>query len=1013
MNEVLLELYNKLLAPSNEIQKATLEEIDEYQNEPNFLSETLKIVADDEIDLKVRLTAISTFNTIADRRWKVGEDEDKSEINDEDKEIIRQAIVPLIFSLEPQLRTQLEESLTIIALNDYPKDFPDLFTQIKTHLEQEGESLEMVNAILGCLNRFFKEFPLFDQSNDLLDTIDKVCDDFGEFYLNYFVKYSQTCVNEAESIIGTNNEPQYFGNVENKDFLKCLQYLYDFFCYLNSHNFTKFFKDNMETFVEVFQAILDVEDPDMDEFEIIPSLVSNLKISSLRALTLMVKHGDVLDESQIFNILSTSWELFSNIPMVSRFDPLRFIVVDFLVSIINKKMADVFFQNDVFSNLFQSIIMPLLYPTDNEIDDFGHSPLQQIDADVHMVGSTKKAKVFGLIRSLLREGGDENLSSFEEAIAFMAEQITEDEENKDKHLIALTTLYMACSAKSLTDSTGCLVVHSNFDVSQFFNAYIDPILNNTEKSMGKKIDSSTSMVYCSLLQFVLMFRVHFEEDILLKLPTILVELLKTNDDMILSYVSLTLTEILNSRDNTLLIGYTQLINSDYDLIGHIFKQLCPKILHITKEQFPNHYLLNILSKLSSILMPELMVQLIEEKVVMSFLKEAFIQIYDKPIASTYILHYFELLIGCLNCLNFNSLGDLQLYSKIGDSLEAGEVNCENAKKKLIDMIETDLFEYFGNILQDLERELLVPYIFQVICAILKGYQIPVAGLPENYVEFMKIIINSEEYWKDKNMVVSLVTSLATFIELLSENIEEEYPDLLKAVEERFKQLMSKKSTDHIAVLLFYLIIQNLTLESLSSIIVAIFSKCLTRLKKSETHKVSVGITHIFSMFIFKFGVENFIQVFENINSGLAINFISKKFPSLLECWTSHSPCLNVVVISTIQLLNYLKENSLVDEDVWYKIFENLILLVVGNVTFHSDKKKKYNLKLSHHGIVKVSRTTIEPDFYKDFEDIIEIGQFEKEQLLLHFANLWDVDGDRLSQDSTDALVRLNQRLTNE
>ena len=141
------------LNPDRDVRRQAEAALDGVKFAPGFMIELLKIVTADEASMGVRQAASIYFKNLVRREWdnggtRIAKKTTKSELPDEDKEVVRENLAEALMVAPPLIRSQLAEGVRYIAYTDFPEQWPGLFPTLMGNL-QSGDQTRMYGALIA------------------------------------------------------------------------------------------------------------------------------------------------------------------------------------------------------------------------------------------------------------------------------------------------------------------------------------------------------------------------------------------------------------------------------------------------------------------------------------------------------------------------------------------------------------------------------------------------------------------------------------------------------------------------------------------------------------------------------------------------------------------------------------------------------------------------------------------------------------------------------------------------
>lgn len=170
--ETLLRLFPSTLSPDVNVRRASEQELKQLEAQPGMLAASFEIVASHNADVSVRQAAtIYVKNRIA-RAWDPaltrGYADAPVPVPEQDKQVVRSALLPTIANVPQTLRVHIANALYSVVRCDFPAAWPTLADEIVKVMES-GEQVQIfagVRALLELVRAF-----RFDCTDAKLETI--------------------------------------------------------------------------------------------------------------------------------------------------------------------------------------------------------------------------------------------------------------------------------------------------------------------------------------------------------------------------------------------------------------------------------------------------------------------------------------------------------------------------------------------------------------------------------------------------------------------------------------------------------------------------------------------------------------------------------------------------------------------------------------------------------------------------------------------------------------------------
>jgi exportin-2 (importin alpha re-exporter) len=236
-----------------------------------------------------------------------------------------------------------------------------------------------------------------------------------------------------------------------------------------------------------------------------------------------------------------------------------------------------------------------------------------------------------------------------------------------------------------------------------------------------------------------------------------------------------------------------------------------------------------------------------------------------------------------------------------------------------------LFPPFQIVLQ-LDVSEFTPYVFQVLAQLLE-YRPRGSGLGEAYTMLLIPLLTSAP-WERIGNVPALVRLIGAYLGKAG-------PELvagghLGPMLGIFQKLLSLKSTEVSAHDLLSSLILYVPLEAFQPKFKTLFELILTRLQDGKSPRYVRLATHFFALFIGKFGVQLFFNVFNSIQPGLGSVVISQVWAPRLQ---SEMPARMEAKVQIVGLTRLLCDTpALLSDSNSQQVWSNMVAMVVSMLT---------------------------------------------------------------------------------
>ncbi len=122
----LYQTFSESLSPNQDIRHQAEQTLRRAEKSIGFLGACLDILSTEGVDIAVKKAAAVFFKNRITRYWNRDDKSDEGRIDNDERPIIRDRILPTLVKVNHQLRNQLESVLSTIIVGDYPSKWPTL-----------------------------------------------------------------------------------------------------------------------------------------------------------------------------------------------------------------------------------------------------------------------------------------------------------------------------------------------------------------------------------------------------------------------------------------------------------------------------------------------------------------------------------------------------------------------------------------------------------------------------------------------------------------------------------------------------------------------------------------------------------------------------------------------------------------------------------------------------------------------------------------------------------------------
>ena len=423
------------------------ENLQAAQKSPGFLLEILRLVASsDGIDPAVRQAAAVTFKNTVKKYWDPDNDDNVDDsqgvvISPEDRNTIKSHLVQLMCTTPGQIQAQLSESISLVAVADYPDQWQNLLPDLVQQFTSPNP--DTVVGVLKTANSIFKRFRYVARSVALYLVILHTLHGIQAPLLTLFKTTGQAI--DAYPTDPTQLRPRF----------EALRLICRIFYSLNYQDLPEFFEEHMGEWMTDFAKYLQYENPvltDPDE-EIVPSPIDKLQAAIINNLFLYTSKDEEPFMEFLPNFTTLVWNLLMKVSPNPKHDILATTSIRFLSSLVEKHMHKQLFENPtILQQIVGNIVIPNLMFRPSDEERFEDDPHEFLVTEVEGSDSETRRKCSqDLLRAMCRQFESETTAICSGHITTMLQEYASDPNGrwKAKDAAVGTTREWHCSVRRL------------------------------------------------------------------------------------------------------------------------------------------------------------------------------------------------------------------------------------------------------------------------------------------------------------------------------------------------------------------------------------------------------------------------------------------------------------------------------------------------------------------------------------------------------------------------------------
>ncbi|KAK0546611.1 importin-alpha export receptor [Tilletia horrida] len=850
--DALAEVFARSLDPAGRAQaEEALAQASRQPGYPQCLLALIKSVgASSPPPASIRLAAAISLKNLCKTAWTeeaalAQEQESPLLVHDQDKVVIRAQILPLLYELASSsgqglasVRSQLSESVALIAASDFPEVWPELVTSLAEQLNT-SQDFGVLITVLETAHSIFGRWRAAFRSNDLYAEINIVLEQFAQPFLAFLQRTDASLLDPATPADASSQ----LANAMRLNLV--------IFHDLSAQDLPPAFEDNLASLSALFIKYLSFTRPDLvgepdealapeqgeeDESQPGPLELIRTEVCEIAELYAQ-RYLDAFEALPQF--VQAVWEMLGSCGPLRKYDQLVARAITFLSAVVRMNYQRSLFEaKETLDQFISRIILPniALRPQDEFL--FEEEPIDYIrhDLESNIDTDTRRRAASAFTRALMEQFESsitELISSYiSQYLAAYASDPAANWRSKDTAICLLTSI----ASRSETTAQGVSTTNSLVDVVKFFS---DHVFVDLQAESG----SVAPVLQADAIKYLHTFRNQLNKEQLLSVMPLFVKHLESPHYVIASYAALTIERVLVLKDKA---ANTMLFTAD-DVKPFAEAILLAAFRTIRSGSTPakvaeNDYMMKCAMRLiftaRSSIVPFY-------GPILENLNGILGEIAKNP-SNPKFSHY---------C--FESIAALVRY--------AGPSNLE--------ALESQLFPPLTAILQNDVTE-FVPYVFQLVAQMLElradtAQAATAKGtIPEAYQILLPPLL-TPALWESKGNVPALVRLLRAFISQGSASIVAN--NQLQALLGIYQRLISSRIHDVHGFELLISLCEHVPISVLQQYLKPVLTMMLTRLQTGKTEKFSNGFIIFFASFcaVPQEGYpDHVVTAFDSVQAGL-------------------------------------------------------------------------------------------------------------------------------------------------
>ncbi|EJD01973.1 Cse1-domain-containing protein [Fomitiporia mediterranea MF3/22] len=784
-----------------------------------FLSALLQLVITPTQDRSVRLAASVYLKNIVKRRWE----DDEPIIPDAEKQQLRSLLVPAMISLSAatgkNLRTQVAETVSIIAGYDFPERWDGLIKELVNALNPSPEAYAVNLSVLEAAHSIFGRWRSEMRSNELFTTINFVLSQFVDPFLQV-LRYTSRML--LDNPLSSKKDAETISQA----MVVLLYIYYDLVC----QDIPPALEDSHAEFfgpqTGIFIRFLSWDPPELqtDADEPTPSVPSQIKTAIFElAEAYTHRYPELLTSSaSVESFVRALWTLLGGGQRSGvAYDGLVSQSLRFLSTAIRSgNYRSIFESKETIDGLVEGVVVPNVTLRTHEVEQFEDDPLEYVRLDLSFAsassaavsggltaeGTTRRQAAADVLRALVGSGfevitTEVVLKWVQSGLqAYTADPRGEDTWKKKDESVYLLT---AVATRGATAQQGVTSTNALVDVVQFFS-------QNVFQDLQAEGTAVHPILQVDAIRYLYTFRNQLTKEQLISVLPYLLRHLESPNYVCYTYAATTIERILVIKRNS------QLLFNQEDI-----REIAPQILNV------------LLTRIESGGTPE---KIAENDYLMKCVMRIIL-----TARATLLPAYETLLQRLINIIGAiaKNPSNPNFDQYIFESISALVRFIVAASSQSLSAFEQTLFGPFTFILQQ-DIDQFIPYVFQIISQMLELHQ---DDVPADYRTLLPFLLQPSS-WAQKGSIPGLVRLLKAFLQRDGAQLATtgQFTSVLAVVQQK---LIPSKVNDTWGFELLQAIVRCIPTAMLNQYMKSIVTMLLTRLQTGKTDNYAYQLVYFF------------------------------------------------------------------------------------------------------------------------------------------------------------------------
>lgn len=732
-----------------------------------FIPTLLRIVCNANVEESVRQIASIKFKNSITKGWEYHDD--YMEVPEELKPTLRAQMIDVMCSVPHKLQAQISEAVRVMALKDFPDQWPDLLSSLVKKMATSTNPAIIIGA-LKTSHEILKQFRQMTDSNANKFKLQTALTQFAEPVTQFFKKVEKMALSQ----------------MKNKESLKSLYEALTLMCEIfysfNSFTIPQYFEENLAPWMAPFRNFISTKENLGDVFaepnnrEVITER-ERLRTSIISCVSIYAERYEEEFKPYFSTFLNEIVKLLMSTQLHSRYDEMVINGLNFLGKAVMKKANKQIFQSpSTLRSMIQSVVYPNLMMHQYDVNEFEDNPEEFIRRDIEGSDKFTRRKAS---RDLLRN----MRHHFDVEVTDLVLQVIQNLLAKYKanpsiqaNWIGKETalqLYLATSVTGFTVARGVSnqsfnkTLQAKAEMTSFFRAHVFPELGRPD---------AHHVLKAAALKFMSVFRQQLASP---KLIEVLVPLLSSKSVVVHSYAANCLERVLViRRNNTRLISAESLSNFAIPIFKNLFAVVG------NAEFSDNHYIM---------------------KAVMRVITTCNVKLGAHE---SFVGNLLNWLCATLQKLLKRSTSP-QFNHFVFDSLAALIHASCSVNKAMVNKFIGKLMPVFQPILANGDSD-FYPYVLQMLAELL-SFATPGAPLMQLFQQLLDSLMK-KEMWANAGLIPATVQLLQVYFRVASAHlVSGQYHVKILSI---FQKLIRKRKTEQYGLELLQTLLSCLPLDAL-------------------------------------------------------------------------------------------------------------------------------------------------------------------------------------------------------